>query len=153
MPPVRLERAVVKIGITHTLRSLLLILAAGLLVACGGATQSRDLSTTRASAAGLYRVSYAPGVEPIRVSRMDSWTVTVQTAAGEPVPDALLGVSGAMPEHNHGLPTQPQMTRALGDGRYLIEGIKFQMPGWWTMTFAIDAAPGPDSVTFDLVLE
>ena len=57
-----------------------------------------------------------------------------------------------MPEHNHGLPTSPEMTGQLDGGRYRIEGVKFSMPGWWELKFDISAAAGSDSVTFNLVL-
>ncbi len=57
-----------------------------------------------------------------------------------------------MPQHGHGLPTAPQVTKNLGDGRYRIEGVKFNMSGWWTFEVAVDSADGSDSVTFNIVL-
>ena len=40
-----------------------------------------------------------------------------------------------MPEHGHGFPTVPEVTEYLGDGKYLVEGLKFSMPGWWVGQF------------------
>ena len=40
--------------------------------------------------------------------------------------------------HGHGLPTQPQVTRYLGEGRYLIEGMKLNMAGDWILLFGIE---------------
>jgi hypothetical protein len=57
-----------------------------------------------------------------------------------------------MPQHGHGLPTQPRVTEELGDGRYRLDGMKFSMTGWWEMKVKIDAAPGKDQVTFNTVL-
>ena len=57
-----------------------------------------------------------------------------------------------MPQHGHGLPTQPRITDDQGNGEYLVEGMKFQMPGWWTLSFHITADDQSDSVTFNLVL-
>lgn len=57
-----------------------------------------------------------------------------------------------MPRHGHGLPTSPQVTADLGGGRYRVEGVKFHMFGWWEFKFAITAAAGQDSVTFNLDL-
>ena len=54
--------------------------------------------------------------------------------------------------HDHGLPTAPRVTETLGEGDYLLEGMKFQMPGHWVVTLAIDAGEGDDSVTFELML-
>ena len=47
-----------------------------------------------------------------------------------------------MPQHGHGLPTRPQVTRELADGTYLIEGMKFSMTGWWEIKLAIDSPAG-----------
>ena len=54
--------------------------------------------------------------------------------------DAAITVDGDMPQHGHGLPTRPQVTKHLGNGDYLVEGMKFQMGGWWVVDFTIDAA-------------
>ena len=57
-----------------------------------------------------------------------------------------------MPQHNHGFPTTPEVTEELGDGDYMIEGMKFSMGGWWELQLSINAAAGSDSVTFNIVL-
>jgi hypothetical protein len=57
-----------------------------------------------------------------------------------------------MPQHGHGLPTSPQATEYLGDGRYLIEGVRFNMGGWWELKFSISAGQGDDSAVFNVVL-
>jgi hypothetical protein len=58
-----------------------------------------------------------------------------------------------MPQHGHGLPTSPQVTQNLGNGDYLVEGMKFQMPGWWEVRFNILAGGQSDAITFNLTLE
>jgi hypothetical protein len=60
-------------------------------------------------------------------------------------------VDGGMPQHNHGMPTQPQVT-PLGSGDYRVEGMKFQMPGHWVVTVAVDAEGQQDTATFNLQL-
>jgi hypothetical protein len=57
-----------------------------------------------------------------------------------------------MPQHGHGLPTQPLVTAYLGDGTYLVEGMKFQMGGWWVVDFTIEANGQSDTVRFNLSL-
>ncbi len=53
----------------------------------------------------------------------------------------------------HGLPTQPRVTQELGEGRYLVEGMKFSMTGWWEIKLKLQSADGgPDSVTFNKVI-
>jgi hypothetical protein len=61
-------------------------------------------------------------------------------------------MDGGMPQHGHGLPTSPRVTRALGNGDHLVEGVKFNMGGWWVVRFAITSSAGTDTVTFNLGL-
>jgi hypothetical protein len=68
------------------------------------------------------------------------------------VAQARIQVDGGMPQHGHGLPTKPQVTRELPDGGYLIEGMKFSMTGWWEIKLAIDGPAGADRVTFNTVV-
>ena len=111
-----------------------------------------DLSRSRTTANGLYVAAIEPESPDIKQGELHSWILTVKTPDGEPVDDAKVAVDGGMPDHNHGLPTSPEMTQHLGGGRYRIEGMKFSMSGWWELKFDISSTPGSDSVTFDLVL-
>ncbi|MDP3899435.1 MAG: FixH family protein, partial [Mesorhizobium sp.] len=83
---------------------------------------------------------------------LHNWVLTVTTPDGNPVEGATIAVDGGMPQHGHGLPTAPAATSYLGEGRYRIEGVRFNMGGWWEFKFAIEAAPGADAVTFNLSL-
>lgn len=105
----------------------------------------------RASASGAYRATLETA-GPLRVRRMQTVKLSLRTAAGEPVEGASIVVDGGMPQHGHGLPTQPKVTRSLGDGTYQVEGVKFNMGGWWELRFRIASAAGTDSVTFNLDL-
>jgi len=105
----------------------------------------------RASAGGLYEVALEPA-EPLRTRRMQTVKLTLRTAAHAPVEGATIAVDGGMPQHGHGLPTGPRVTQALGDGTYRVEGVKFNMSGWWELRFRIASAAGTDSVTFNLDL-
>ena len=110
-----------------------------------------DLSRSKASEQGLYRVSIEPeGGEGTTLGDMHSWVMTVADKAGAPVEGAAIAVDGGMPEHHHGLPTSPAVTADLGGGRYRIEGIKFTMAGWWQLRFAISSAAGRDDAVFNL---
>lgn len=111
-----------------------------------------DLSRSRPTEAGRFEVSVEPeGGEP-RPNTLHAWIVTLKTAGGTPVEGAAIAVDGGMPQHGHGLPTAPQMTAYLGDGRYRIEGMRFNMTGWWEIRLAIEAPEGEDRVTFNLAL-
>jgi hypothetical protein len=116
-------------------------------------TEPRDYSTTRLSDKNLYRVTIIPGVDPIPVNEMHTWTLHVETLGGDIIENAAITIDGDMPEHGHGLPTRPRVTEYLGNGDYLIEGMKFQMPGWWVMEFDITEADQSDHVSFNLDLK
>lgn len=111
-----------------------------------------DLALRRSTDTHLYTVEITPVEAAIRLGRMHAWTVAVVDATGAPVEAAEIAVDGGMPGHGHGLPTAPAVTRALGEGRFLIEGMKFNMPGWWEIELHIDGRAGADTITFNLVL-
>jgi hypothetical protein len=140
---------------TWALRLALLMATLVVLPACStmtGPPAGLDQATTRPTDAGLYITMIEADQTPAPVGRLHTWTIRVTTPAGHPVEDAAITVDGDMPQHGHGLPTQPQVTRYLGEGRYLVEGMRFNMHGWWTLSFAISAERGADQVTFNLVL-
>jgi hypothetical protein len=83
---------------------------------------------------------------------MQRLEVLITDADGKAIDGARVAISGGMPQHGHGLPTSPSVTGSLGDGRYQIEGLRFNMGGWWELRLAIDAAAGADDVTFNLAL-
>lgn len=92
------------------------------------------------------------GHDPVPVNRIHTWIVHIATIEGRPVERAAVRVDGKMPQHIHGLPTRPQVTKELGNGDYLLEGVKFHMPGWWVLDFDIAAAGEWDTVRFNLLL-
>ena len=111
-----------------------------------------DYSATRTGDNGLFRATYTSATTPLAINELLTWTLHVETMEGAPVEGAIIGVSGDMPEHGHGMPTQPQVTAELGGGDYRVEGMQFQMGGWWIVIFAIDAGGVQDTVTFNLKL-
>jgi hypothetical protein len=103
------------------------------------------------SAAGRYVATLGPA-KPRRPRQMQTVRVTVRDAEGRPIDDAQISVDGGMPQHGHGLPTRPRVTRNLGDGMYELEGVRFNMGGWWEFKLAIAGCRGADTVTFNLAL-
>jgi len=134
----------------------LLILAAGGLFIYKMYLQPRpndlDLATTRMTEAGHYSVTVAPEDAAYQRNTLHSWIVEITTPEGAPVEGAEILIDGGMPQHGHGLPTSPQMTEALGEGRYKIEGVRFNMRGWWEFKLAITADGVSDNITFNLVM-
>lgn len=111
-----------------------------------------DVATTRSTDRQRYVVALQPLEDAIVINRLHAWQITVRTPAGEPVSHAQIAVDGGMPQHGHGLPTAPQVTQELGEGRYLLEGMKFSMTGWWEIKLRIESARGVDQVTFNRVI-
>lgn len=111
-----------------------------------------DYSTTRVSDKNIFNVSYLSSDATIPVNKMHQWTLHVETVDGKPVENATITVDGDMPQHGHGLPTSPRVTKYLGNGDYLIDGMKFQMAGWWQMEFTIAANTQIDIVHFNMML-
>ena len=137
------------------MRTHLVVALATLLTGCmlfAKPPKDLDYSRTRTSEAGHYRATIHPQGDSIPQGRLQRWTLHLETVAGVPVDSASLAVDGGMPQHGHGLPTRPQVTRALGNGDHLVEGMKFNMGGWWVVKFRVSAAPGADSVVFNVKL-
>lgn len=83
----------------------------------------------------------------VPLNKIHSWRFVVSDVKGYPVQQSF-EVLGHMPGHVHGLPTQPRITKKLDDGVYLIEGLKFQMRGWWV----IELVSSEDRIRFNIVL-
>ena len=116
------------------------------------APKDLDYSRTRASVGGLYRATIRPTGDSIPKGRLQRWTLHLETTSGTVVDSAVVTMDGGMPQHGHGLPTKPRVTRALGNGDHLVEGVKFNMGGWWVVKFRVDAPAGRDSVVFNVQL-
>jgi hypothetical protein len=105
----------------------------------------------RPSAAGLYTATLLPA-ESLRPRKLQTVQVALRDRHGDVVDGAAITVDGGMPQHGHGLPTQPRVTKSLGSGVYVIEGVRFNMGGWWELKLAIAGDAGRDTVTFNLAL-
>lgn len=135
-------------------RITLLVLGSLALAGCMKPPATLDLSLTRPTAQQKYVVAIHPQAESIAINRLHAWEVQVSSPEGTPVLHAHIDVEGGMPQHGHGLPTKPRITRELGDGRYLLEGMKFSMTGWWIITLKVRTEQdGTDAVTFNKVIE
>ncbi len=117
-----------------------------------GATYDPEPAVAAPTDRGRYRVSWSSSLQPLVINRMHAWDIHVASAAGEPIEGAQIRVSGGMPQHDHGLPTAPQVTADLGQGNYRIEGMRFHMGGAWEVVIEIEAFDVEDSLTVKLKL-
>lgn len=136
--------------------SALLVLSA--LLACGSGHEGADTGGSGAPAeramalrdsdGGLYRVSLRPESGDPPLHRLHRWILHLEAPDGRLFRPARIAVDGGMPQHGHGFPTEPRVTRSLGAGDFLVEGVKFNMPGEWTFRFEIVGPSGGDVATF-----
>ncbi len=105
------------------------------------AREEIDYSSEKLTPSGRYRVSMRSAELPIPLRELHDWIVHVEFADGSPAIPQQLAVSGGMPDHGHGFPSKPAVTRYLGRGDFLLEGVKFSMTGWWQFVFRLDALP------------
>lgn len=111
-----------------------------------------DLSLAKATEGRLFHVALRSTVDPIPMNRIHSWTINLTDANGQPLSGATIGFDGGMPEHHHGLPTAPRVVPGSNPGEYLIQGLRFSMPGWWELKLVVAAGGRDDNVTFNVVL-
>ncbi len=116
-------------------------------------TATIDTSTTQISKKNLFIVSYAYETDPVLVGNYVKLKLRVMSTTERPIDDAWIKISGDMPAHGHGMPTQPEVTEELGNGYYIIDGIKYSMPGHWTISMQITSQGQKDNVTFNLFVK
>jgi hypothetical protein len=129
-------------------------LASTLLVAaCATPPADLDLKLQRPSEQGRFVVRLDPPADGPAIHQMHAWTVRLQTPDGAPVSQARIAFDGGMPQHGHGFPTRPRVTRERSPGVYALEGVKFSMTGWWDMRLAIRAGDTTDTAVFNVIVD
>ncbi|MBN9089268.1 MAG: FixH family protein [Reyranella sp.] len=101
-----------------------------------------------------YMIAMRPEPFRIEVGQPFMLIMNVCTKAGDAA--ELVRVDATMPEHKHGMNYAPTI-RALGDGRYRVDGLLFHMPGNWEVAVDVRPAdkPGAETsrLTYDFVLK
>jgi len=101
---------------------------------------------------GLFVVSYQSELQPLQINQLHAWVLHIEDAQGGAVIGAQIDVDGGMPEHDHGLATKPRVTEELGNGDYLLDGLRFHMRGFWELELTIVANGKSDSVLLKVTL-
>ena len=102
---------------------------------------------------GHFRITLTPTSQPVPMRKHHDWMLEVQGSDGQTVELDGLSVSGGMPGHGHGLPSQPRVEQYLGDGRYRVSGFLFNMHGEWVLRFQLIKGSVQDVVETGLALE
>ncbi len=101
------------------------------------------------SAGTQIRATLEPRSGSVEIGRFQDWILRLEGPDGSPIDQAQILLGGGMPDHGHGLPTQPVVTEYLGEGRYLIEGLRLNMAGRWVVACGINAPVARDRLTFE----
>lgn len=112
-----------------------------------------DLATRQVSRQQHYRAEVRQRHEPVALNEFQSWVLKIETADGKPVSGAELSINGGMPQHGHGMQSNPRYEAGAAPGEYRIDGLQFSMPGWWEVNFFISKDKVGDTVTFNFLLE
>jgi hypothetical protein len=129
-------------------------LIAGLLTLVGGAlvaipTQACPLApaSQHSSSGGQHALSMTPSPQPLPFGQTFSLSLVVCDAAGNPF-SGILKADARMPRHKHGMNYRPTVTTA-GDGKFLLKGFLFHMPGLWRFTFDLGSGNNRDRIEID----
>jgi hypothetical protein len=106
--------------------------------------ESGQIGFAADSTAGRYRIAIRPADPPVVLGTIHDWVIRLERTDGRPPAPTSVTFDGGMPSHGHGLTTAPRVTRSLGDGEYLVEGVKFHMGGEWELRVGLTDADGSD---------
>ena len=98
------------------------------------------------------KIEIYSSLSPLLINRIHSWHIRILDINNRAVSVEQLTVIGGMPEHDHGLPTQPQITARLENGDYLLEGVRFHMPGKWRLVVTMNRAGEDDQAVIEFQL-
>jgi hypothetical protein len=101
---------------------------------------------------GLFVVSFQSQLDPLQINVLHSWIVHIENVDGDGVVGATITATGGMPLHDHGLPTRPRIVAELGDGDYLLDGMRFHMAGMWEISLTIVAGGQTDTAVIAITL-
>lgn len=71
---------------------------------------------------------------------------------GKPYFADAIAIDGGMKAHGHGLPTVPTLLPTAKKGHYTVEGLKYSMPGAWTVGFRVSINGVTEQVIFDFII-
>lgn len=129
--------------------TLLIIL--GISMPSFAATTTKSAELSGITEKGLVIEIYSE-LSPLLINQIHSWHIRIRNANDQVVSVEQLTIIGGMPEHDHGLPTQPQITAQLENGDYLLEGVRFHMPGKWELVISMSVDGQVDQALIEFQL-
>lgn len=136
---------------TRAARGALLLALAAPLAAAAGCGDALDARHRLEAASARHRVAFVPQPAPLAAGRHFSLDLVVCPQGDASLPLALR-VDADMPAHRHGMNYRPTV-RALGDGRYRVDGLLLHMPGRWRFQFDLSADGRLERLTREVDVE
>lgn len=152
------------------MRIAFLLLTAGFLLTGCAATQSSGGSSRATEpertappptpnergeyeAAGkTFRVAFTTAPLPIPMNEPFEIRARIEPIGEKPPGEVKLRVDAAMPDHRHGMNTQPQVTREA-DGSWRVRGMLLHMPGYWELYFDLERDGETERAQYNFELE
>lgn len=128
---------------------LIPLLAALLFWAPGIQAQTPSLN---GSLSNGWTIELTSQLQPLVINRLHSWHIELRDSQGQLLGGASIEVSGGMPEHDHGLPTMPVVSPQAEAGMYLLQGVRFHMPGYWQLAVRVSKSGFNEELLLDLQL-
>jgi hypothetical protein len=98
-----------------------------------------------------YRIAWRMRPDPIAVSEPFALEISICANPGAQPIDGI-AVDALMPEHRHGMNYRPSVIDGP-DGRFVVEGMLFHMPGTWRLIFDVRTGGATERLTQDLTVE
>ena len=114
-----------------------------------GLPEQVNTSRQKLSDNGLFNLELTPSVSYLPLNKIHHWDITVSDKDNTPL-EVNLKVLGGMPLHGHGFPTQLKIENLENSGHYQLNGVKFNMIGWWQIVLIIETEDLKDSITFNI---
>lgn len=105
------------------------------------------------TARGAYRVEFTTRPAPIPLNAPFEVAARVlDSQSGAVAEQVVLSVDAAMPEHGHGMNTQPVVS-GPEQGTYTARGMLFHMPGRWELYFDVQKGGTTERATYVVELD
>lgn len=130
-------------------------------LACGSRepvpAESPSFGAERPTQLKRYHVALRFEPDPPPMGELFQVVATVTAPDGTPVEDAKVTIDARMPQHAHGMETDPVVEAGACDaagscrhpgGEYRASGFKFHMGGDWTLLVDVSGPRGIDSTSF-----
>ncbi len=114
----------------------------------------RDFPFTAVSNDGAYFVAARPSSQPVPLNEPFELLVAVTRAEQRdtPLQRVRLDFDADMPEHRHGMNTQP-LVSANADGTFTVRGVQLHMPGYWELYADVTQDGVTERAQFSVTLE